>query len=60
MELHAFNIELPMTKTHDQTVLGLRGDLKTIGNAVALHDKRVIARGFERIGKAREHALAFV
>ena len=39
VELHTFNIELAMSKAHHQTVLRLRGDLETLGNAVALHNE---------------------
>ena len=43
MELHALDRMLTMAQAHDQTVIGLRGDLELFGQRIALDDKRVIA-----------------
>ena len=36
VELNTFDIEFPMAQTHDESVLGLRGDLEHVGNRTAL------------------------
>ena len=39
VELNTFDIELPMAQTHDESVLGLRGDLEHVGNRTALDNE---------------------
>jgi hypothetical protein len=60
VELHALDREVAVAKAHDRAVLEPRGDLEAIGQARALHDQRMVARGSERGGQAREDALAVV
>lgn len=39
MELNTFDVELSMTQTHDESVLGVRSDLKDVRNRTALNDE---------------------
>lgn len=39
VELNTFDIEFPMAQTHDESVLGLRGDLEHVGNRTSLDNE---------------------
>src|SRR3990172_10541557 len=58
MELHPVDPAAFMLEPHDQAVLGLGGDGETGGQAMPLHDQRMIARRLERVGDVVEYPLA--
>src|SRR5947209_4564114 len=60
VELHAFNVEFTVPKSHDQPVVGLGRHLQARRKRRAIDDQRVIPGGDERIRKIRENALAAV
>src|SRR5205809_1010884 len=60
MELHAFEWQLAVTQAHDDTVLRPRRDFEALRHRIAGHHQRVIARGGERGGQAREDRPAVV
>ena len=47
-----------MFHRHNNTVIGLRRNVQTIGHAVRRNDQRVIARDGERVGQAIKHPVA--
>src|SRR5690348_7710041 len=61
MKLHAVHRPLAMHHAHDDAILGLGVDAKRGGQALAIHDKRVVARRLERTTiEPVEHAAAVV
>jgi hypothetical protein len=57
MKLHAFDRQAAMAQPHDLAVLGRGADLEARGQAVALHDQRVIARRHEFLWQGLENPL---
>src|ERR1700736_5381336 len=60
MELDAFEFVPAVADTHDDAIIGLRGDGELARQRLALDDERGIARGGEGIGKLAEDALGVV
>src|SRR5574337_333826 len=50
MELDPFDTKRLMAEPHDLTLGGLGGNLTTVGKIASIHDERMIARRFKRIG----------
>ena len=53
VELHAFNIQLTMSQTHDRfsitpLILGPGRDLETVGQCLGVHDQTVVTRCRQR------------
>ena len=47
MELHALDLHLAVAQAHDDAVGRGGGDFEAVGQAFALDDERVVARGGE-------------
>ena len=60
MKLHALNLTLAMTQSHDDARVGLRGDLQTGGQGFAFYDQRMVTAGRKRRRKTSEDRLAIV
>src|SRR5215208_7875966 len=60
MELHALDLEAAVAQTHDDAVGGGGRDFEAVGQALALDDERVVARGLEAVFEPLEDRPAVV
>ncbi len=60
MELDAFDFVAAVTETHDDTVVGFRGDGELAGQRFPFDNEGVIASGGERVGQTAEDIFAVV
>jgi len=60
MKLNALDLHLPVAEAHDKSVGRGGGDFEAGGQALALHDQRMVTSGLERIGQAFENGPAVV
>ena len=60
MELHAIDRIVAMLEAHDDSILGLGGDLQMIRQRFSVDDQRVITGRDERIRQSLEDPLAIV
>jgi len=60
MKLNALDLHLPVAEAHDKSVGRGGGDFEAGGQALALHDQRMVTSGLERIGQAFEDGPAVV
>ncbi len=51
VELDSLHWQLLVPKTHHQSVIGFGRDLQRVRNGGSFNDQRVVARGFQGIGK---------